>query len=104
MEIYTAIQEIGDLAASEDFRGQNFQSYLKSRFSEKGSISQAEFNLIERFVKLFVQSLTDAEIYTLWRKTETGSESVDFNKFEPEINSTKSELESELIDLYIAGL
>ena len=104
MEIYTAIQEIGDLVASEVYKGQNFQSYLKRKFSEKGSISQTEFDLIERLVKLFLQSLTDNEIYDLWKKTETGSESIYFNKFEPEINSTKSELGNELIDLYITGL
>ena len=101
MEIYTAIQEIGNLVASEVYKGQNFQSYLKSKFSEKGSISQTEFDLIERLVKLFLQSLTDTEIYDLWKKTESGSESIDFNKFAPEINSTKSELGNELIDLYI---
>lgn len=101
MNTSTALQEIDDLINSEKYKNLNLKSYLKKEFSEKGSITQNEFELIEKSVKLFLQSIKDSEIIGLWKNNNDERKLIDFNKYEPEINCTKNELETELIDLYI---
>lgn len=104
MDIQTALLEIDGLVSSENYKNENLKLYLIRKFKVEGTISHKEFELIEKIIILFINSLTEMDIRLLWEQTESGQTSIKSDDHEFEIISQKSDLESELLDLYFESL
>lgn len=104
MDINTALLEIDGLVSSENYENENLKLQLIRKLNVDGTISQKEFDLIEKIIELFINSLRKSEIRILCEQTETGQNVKKLDNHELEIFSAIIELESELLSLYIESL
>ena len=104
MDIQSALLEIDGLVSSENYKNENFQLFLVRKFKEDGKILYQEFEMVEKIIKLFIDSLTEVDIRLLWEQTKSGQNSLESGGHEVEIISLRNDLEAELLDLYFENL
>ncbi len=104
VDINTALLEIDGLVSVENYKNENLKLCLTRKLNIDGTILHSEFELIEKIIRLFINSLTESEIRMLWEQTETGQNAKKLDNHELEIISAINDLETELLNLYIGNL
>ncbi len=94
MDINTVLLGIDDLISSENNKNENLKYYQTIKLNKDGAILHSEFELIEKIIKLFANSLRESEIRILWEQTESGQNAKKSDNHELEIISAINDLES----------